>query len=803
MGAAFLLVIGAALLPQLANAYPAADSEVAPAVVPCPGIMASSPQTLSTTPPPVPLNPCPGIVMSTYFGGSSHDVAKDVAVDVSGNIYITGYTNSTDFPTTPDAYDPTFNGVPEEYIPGQDIWISIYDVFLAKFTPTGNLVFSTFFGGTSVDTASSIALDASGSVYITGTTRSTDFPTTKDAFDTTFGPRADAFIAKFDPNGALLYSTFLGGKAVVDGTGEEFGQAIAVDVLGSAYVTGMTSSPDFPIKADVVHRGTSFDVYVAKLNPWGTALEYSAVIGGMGLEWSYSIAVDAQGSAYVAGRTDALDFPVTPGALDPSIEEDGGVDGYVFKLNPEASALEYSTFLGGSFGDDAAFAVVVDNAGNAYVTGWTNSPDFPTTPGAFDTTISDAQSPQCCDAFVAKLDASGSALLYSTFLGGAKPAGGGYVGVDQGNGIFVDEFGQAYVVGTTDSVDFPTSPGAYDATYNGESWYNQDAFVTKLDPEGSTLAYSTFLGGGDDVLFIETQPERDRCSQDCGDLGYSLVLDSTGNATVVGTTNALDFPVTEGADDPTFNGGRFDIFIVRMELIPEPNRVPVAYFEVTSSPEDPGHVSADATNSSDAEDPLDLLEIRWDWEDDGVWDTAWSTVKVASHDYSRDETYTIRLEVRDTDGLTGEMTREIPVTGIPPVNHEPSLTITEISPSSTIAGHEVTLTAVVSDLDRDSLSWTIAWGDGATSTGSTPAGGGPITATHSYGIPGTYTITFTVTDAEGGSTSETASVNVSAPPPPPSSGLQPAVLWALGGVVVAAAAGAGYLAWRRMRTSPK
>src|SRR3990172_4248609 len=469
MGAAFLLVIGAALLPQLANAYPAADSEVAPAVVPCPGIMASSPQTLSTPPPPVPLNPCPGIVMSTYFGGSSHDVAKDVAVDVSGNIYITGYTNSTDFPTTPDAYDPTFNGVPEEYIPGQDIWISIYDVFLAKFTPTGNLVFSTFFGGTSVDTASSIALDASGSVYITGTTRSTDFPTTKDAFDTTFGPRADAFIAKFDPNGALLYSTFLGGKAVVDGTGEEFGQAIAVDVLGSAYVTGMTSSPDFPIKADVVHRGTSFDVYVAKLNPWGTALEYSAVIGGMGLEWSYSIAVDAPG--------------------------------------------------------------------NAYVTGWTNSPDFPTTPGAFDTTISDAQSPQCCDAFVAKLDASGSALLYSTFLGGAKPAGGGYVGVDQGNGIFVDEFGQAYVVGTTDSVDFPTSPGAYDATYNGESWYNQDAFVTKLDPEGSTLAYSTFLGGGDDVLFIETQPERDRCSQDCGDLGYSLVLDSTGNATVVGTTN--------------------------------------------------------------------------------------------------------------------------------------------------------------------------------------------------------------------------------------------------------------------------
>ena len=475
-------------------------------------------------------------------------------------------------------------------------------------------------------------------------TGSADFPTTTDAFDTTHDLGTDAFVAKFDPAGALVYSTFIGGDEF------DVGRSIAVDASGDAYLSGVTRSTDFPVTAGAfVSKGSDFDVFVAKLNEAGTGLVFSTVIGGAGIEFRNSIAVDALGRAYVAGQTQSPDFPVTPGSLDTNPK-----GAFIFRLNPEASALDYSTFLGGSV-EESVDDIFVDNGGNAYVTGGTHSPDFPTTPGAFDTILDVA------DAFVAELNASGSALVFSTFLGGSR--------YEKGYGVYVDESGQVYVVGSTLSNDFPTSLGTYDRTYDGEAYFDSDTFVAKLSPGGSNLVYSTFLGGGDDVLFNRTQQEGDYCELNCGDIGRSVVLDSTGNTTVVGTTTALDFPTTGGAYNTGYKGGWFDAYVIRIELIPEPNRPPVAYFEVQSSPGEDARVFVSANNSADAEDATDLLEVRWDWENDGKWDTPWSDVKETKHDYAGGGTYTIRLEVRDTGGLTGNTTRQALVpgsSGIPP-----------------------------------------------------------------------------------------------------------------------------------------
>jgi beta-propeller repeat-containing protein len=397
------------------------------------------------------------------------------------------------------------------------------------------LSYSTYLGGSGDDGGSGIVVDTAGNAYVTGATSSIDFPTTAGTFQTTKGGgdnlHSNAFVTKFDPTGsALVYSTYLGGS---DPKGADSGRGIAVDADGNAYVTGATNSIDFPTTAGVF-QPTKFggdnrhdNAFVTKLNPSGSALVYSTYLGGDFIDRGTGIALDAAGNVYVTGGTMSMYFPTTPGAFQTS-RGTFNTHAFVTKLSPTGSDLVYSTYLGGS-GEDVPLAITVDAAGNAFVTGYTLSSDFPTTAGAFQTTKVGGVAYNAYDGFVTKLNPAGCALVYSTYLAGS--------GKDIGAAIAVDADGNAYVTGGTDSIDFPTTAGAFQTTYGGGGFGGGDAFVTKLDPTGSALVYSTFLGGSD------------------ADGGAGIAVDATGNAYVTGGTYSANFPTTAGAFQTTYGGG--------------------------------------------------------------------------------------------------------------------------------------------------------------------------------------------------------------------------------------------------------
>jgi hypothetical protein len=466
----------------------------------------------------------PGALLySTFLGGSGlySDGVSGIAVDDIGNAYVAGITNSTDFPTTPGAFDPSFNS-------------GLYDAFVAKLDPSGSvLVYATFLGGSDWDSASDIATDAMGNTYVIGRTASTDFATTPGAFDTSFnGGSVDVFATKLNPAGsALVYSSYLGSS------GDDYDGAIAIDGLNNAYLLGDTFSSSFPTTQgafDTSHNG-SLDVFVAKLNPAGSQLIYSTFLGGSSGDEGRDVAVDVTGGTYVTGSTHSSGFPTTSGAFDTTFNGGpyGAGDAFVAKLNSAGSTLDYATFLGGSSGNDGGGAIAIDAMGGAHVTG-TASSDFPTTPGAFDPNHNGGP-----DVFVAKLNPVGSALAYSTFLGGA--------GLEGGSGIALDGAGNVHVSGYTAlSNDFPTTPGAFDLSYNGGT----DVFVVKLNRAGSDLVYSTFMGTSDD------------------ESGSDIAVDGVGNTYVTGSTGSSDFPTTIGAFDPSYNGGDSDAFVSKLRLEP-------------------------------------------------------------------------------------------------------------------------------------------------------------------------------------------------------------------------------------------
>jgi hypothetical protein len=454
----------------------------------------------------------PVLSYSTYLGGSNGDSAgQGIAVDAAGYAYVTGYTTSidlsADFPTTSGAFQETYGG-------GYD------NAFVTKFDPTGSaLVYSTYLGGDYADYGTGIAVDAAGNAYVTGYTLSTNFPTTIGAFQTNLEGGADAFVTKVAATGAsLVYSTFLGGS------GSDQANGIAVDAAGNAYVTGYTLSTNFPttIGAFQLAKGGYEDAFVTKLDPSGSALVYSTYLGGEYEDIGWGIAVDAAGNAYVTGGTVSTDFPTTLGAFQTTL---GGFrNAFVTKVAASGSDLVYSTYLGGHYSEADGFGIALDAAGNAYVTGYTGS-DFPTTIGAFQTTwIGDA------DAFVTKVAATGASLVYSTFLGGSTD--------DFGQGIAVDAAGNAYVAGTTLSTDFPTTFGAFQRTSGGGS----DVFVTKVDAAGASLVYSSYLGGYD--------------------YGLGIAVDGAGHPYVTGRTGG-DYPTTIGAFQPTFRG-RQSAFVTKV-----------------------------------------------------------------------------------------------------------------------------------------------------------------------------------------------------------------------------------------------
>lgn len=477
----------------------------------------------------------PVLAYSTYLGGTGvQDVAWAIATDAAGNAYVTGETTSSNFPTTPSAFDTSFSG--------------FVNAFVSKLDPTGSTVlYSTYLGGgfNAADYGRAIAVDALGNAYVTGEADEATFPTTAGAFDTTFNAGSrDGFVTKLDPTGSsLVYSTFLGG------TDSDLGLGIAVDALGNAYVSGQTWSASFPTTAGALDTALSghADGFVTKLDPAGAALVYSTYLGGStDFDTARSIAVDAAGSAYVTGWTGSADFPTTPGAFQTTLAPGPlfAQDAFVAKLNPSGSGLVYSTFLGG--GDsDFGWSIAVDSALDAYVGGATYSSNFPTTPAAFDPTFNGG----LLDGFVTKLDATGSALVYSTYIGGSD--------IDDGFGIAVDSLGRAHLTGDTLSKDFPVTPNAIQPVFGGNG--NRDAFVTKLDAAGSALVYSTFLGGSDQ------------------EQGLGVAVDGLGSAHVAGWTSSGNFPTTPGAFDTTSNGGQ-DGFVVKIDDTPV--RPPLDHFKL-------------------------------------------------------------------------------------------------------------------------------------------------------------------------------------------------------------------------------
>jgi hypothetical protein len=449
-----------------------------------------------------------GIVYSGYLGGMYDDVAFGVAVDGDGNAYITGTTGSPNFPETVGT-----NGIP----------YGSQAPFVAKFSPVGALLYCTIIGGVCDGQSYAIAVDGAGNAYITGR-----------ANTCILGPGSPpgVLVAKLNPIGGLTY-LYVFGASFGDSSA---GYAIAIDNGGYAYVTGQADgwSLDFPTTPGAFQTNPcggypSGDGFVAKVNPAGTGLVYSTYICGTMEDTSRAIAIDPAGFACIAGDTMSQDFPMVnafqtngPGTV---------LAGFVCKLDPGGSNLVYSTYFGGPLGDTLVEALALDTEGNAYVTGDTSGGSLPTTSGAVQAIPpSPVCAPNFChDAFVAKFSPAGS-LVYSTYLAGE--------GDDAGAGIAVDANGNAYIAGSTASLYFPIR-NAFQVDYRGPG----DAFVTKLNPQGSRILFSSYLGGGqvtNSTLATDGQDEAD-----------GIALGADGKIYLAGHTTSLDFPTTAGVFQPT------------------------------------------------------------------------------------------------------------------------------------------------------------------------------------------------------------------------------------------------------------
>ena len=373
------------------------------------------------------------------------------------------------------------------------------------------LIVSTYLGGDYIDGGFDVALDEDGNIYVTGLTRSADFPVSEGAVRAPRGPSFDVFVAKLNPSAtALEYG------AVIGGLGTDRGSAIAVDEAGNAYVCGTTFASDFPVTANALQKefaGGTLDAFLFKLNADATALDYSSYLGGSSPDEGHDIALDSEGAVYVVGTTVSDDFRTTAGALRTT-KRGNFRDGYVVKLGSSGESLLFATYLGGD-GHDEALAVAVDSTGNAHVTGFTSSGDGMTTPDAYQGSFGGD-----FDAFLVKLDTRGEVIEYGTYLGGSRN--------DRGQAIAVDAQGHVVLAGRTTSLDFPTTEGAYQTSYGGGGFFG-DAFVAQFDLAAGQLSFSTLLGGVTD------------------DQGNAVGIEPWGDVTVVGSTGSSDFPVTEDA----------------------------------------------------------------------------------------------------------------------------------------------------------------------------------------------------------------------------------------------------------------
>ncbi len=477
----------------------------------------------------------------TYLGGSNIDKGRGIAVDSEGCVHITGITLSDDFPIR-DAYQTIYGG-------DAGGW---GDVFVTKFSSTGSsIIYSTYLGGSKGEESGGIVLDSFGYVYVSGATDSYNFPT-ENPYQASLAGVLDVFISKLTSTGTgLVYSTYVGGSK-----NNDIAYDIAVDDECSAYVTGSTVSSDFPTRNSyqASHSGSN-DAFLCKLTTSGSDLVYSTYLGASIYDIAYGLAVDSGSHAYLAGATTSPDFP-TINSYQARFEE--GTDtksAFVTKFSSAGSSLVYSTYLGGLSGEEEGHDIEVDESGCAYVTGRSDSSDFPTL-NPYQSSLSGGY-----DAFVTKFMSSGSNLIYSTYLGGSANENG-YIG---GRGcIALDAEDSVYISGDTKSSNFPTV-NAFQGAYGGGGLSYGDAFIGKLSSSGSLLRYGSYLGGSSD------------------DCGSGVAVNENNVVHIVGLTQSGDFP-TRNSYQPGL-AGSYDSFLVALSFFtPSPTATSTATPPPTPSP---------------------------------------------------------------------------------------------------------------------------------------------------------------------------------------------------------------------------
>lgn len=462
----------------------------------------------------------PHLVFSTYLGGSQQDQIRDIAVDAAGNIFITGGTESTTWPGTPGTYDPTPNGN--------------YDVFVAKISPQGQLLWSTFIGGPNYDRAYGIELDAQGYIYLAG--RAGDnFPVTNGAFQTTFsggpnqapyGPQ-DGFVCKMTPDGsAIVFCSYFGTSD------KQMIRDIAVDGSGAMYVASSYVSGTYPGNWFAGSYRSSpiggMDGVIAKIAPDGGSVLWATYLGGSADEAEQpSIKVDAAGNVFALYSSESADAP-TPNGFDHTLS--GGRDLYLVKLSNDGKQLLFGTFVGGNGLEGVeTHELALDPQGNPVIGNNTTSTDFPTTSGVVQRTNLGLS-----DAFVMRVSASGSQILTSTLLGGASS--------DAAEGISIDPAGNVYVTGTTQSTLVPFLAGGVQSGNNG----TVDMIMIKLSPDFSKVLYGTFLGGSG------------------SDAGRAAAVTATGDFIFGGTTTSPNFPTVSPIQPNPGGGGIIDAAVAKI-----------------------------------------------------------------------------------------------------------------------------------------------------------------------------------------------------------------------------------------------
>ncbi len=654
---------------------------------------------------------------AAFIGGTQYDAAKAMAVDSSGCAHITGLTQSTDFPVTGGAADAAYGGVG--------------DAFVAKLGPDGlSLNYSTYLGGSHDEEGSGIGIDGMGQAYITGHTWSADFPATLRAYGTRLNGDSDAFVTKLSLQGdIILYSTFIGG------TGSDSASGIAV-LDGYAYITGTTASSDFPVTSGRLNATKpGQNAFAAKLGLHGSALEYSAVLGGSGADMGSGIAVDSLGRAHLTGQTNSTDFPATTGAAQQALG--GGTDLFIARLSASGQDAEYCTYLGGS-GREAAGGIALDSEGHAHVTGLTESTDFPVTRDG----LARANSGNA-DAFISKVAPDTGRLVYSTYIGGSED--------DSGQGIAVADDACVFIAGLTASDDFPATLAVPGKTASGGT----DAFAIKADIIAPTA------DAGPDIAVNESNTVRfdgSGSTDNAGIVNYTWsFFDGAAHQNLSGIVADHffavpgNYTVTLTVQDSV---GSTDTDTLALSVLIYPIPIADAGPDITVN-----RSTAVSLDGSASRDNVAITEYSWVFSD-GVNTGIMSADASVSWTFSVPGVYRASLTVRDADGNTNTSIATVTV-----LDNSAPLAVALPVPLSG-AGSETALNGSASYDDVGVVNWTWTF----VHNGSAVTLYGPEQS-YRFWSPGTTQVNLTVSDAAGNSGTDVMAVTV--PAPPEQSGIGP------------------------------